>query len=86
MPHYDYQCQDCGNIFEEFHSMMAEPVKECPECKGKVKKLIGGGSGIIFKGKGFYKTDYRSGTGCENKSESNPACSCCSGSHTKTAH
>ena len=60
MPTYDYECQKCGHIFEAFHSMNAEPLKQCPECKGKVRKLLGTGAGIIFKGSGFYQTDYRS--------------------------
>ncbi|MCK5147413.1 zinc ribbon domain-containing protein [bacterium] len=59
MPHYDYQCQDCSNVFEVFHSMTAESVKACPKCDGKVKRLIGAGSGLIFKGSGFYITDYK---------------------------
>jgi len=59
MPTYDYECKDCNHAFEEFHSMSAKPVKKCPECGGKVKRLIGTGAGIIFKGSGFYETDYK---------------------------
>ena len=59
MPTYDYECKDCQHAFEEFHSMSAKPVKKCPECGGKVKRLIGTGAGIIFKGSGFYETDYK---------------------------
>ncbi|MFA7288689.1 MAG: FmdB family zinc ribbon protein [Melioribacteraceae bacterium] len=60
MPNYDYKCMGCGKVFEYFQSINAEPIKECPECKGKLKKLIGAGSTPIFKGTGFYQTDYKS--------------------------
>ena len=60
MPRYDYRCEDCGHSFEYSQSMKDDPLTECPECKGKVKRLIGTGAGIIFKGSGFYETDYRS--------------------------
>lgn len=59
MPTYDYECEKCGKKFEIFQNMTAEPVKKCPSCKGKVHRLIGTGSGIIFKGSGFYETDYK---------------------------
>jgi len=59
MPTYDYQCDECGHKFEEFQSISAEPLSECPFCHGKVKRLIGGGNGFLFKGSGFYITDYR---------------------------
>lgn len=60
MPTYDYECQDCGNNFEAFQKMSDAHLTECPECGGKVKRLIGAGAGLIFKGGGFYETDYRS--------------------------
>lgn len=60
MPTYDYECTKCGHDFEAFHSISAEPLQDCPECDGKVKRLIGAGAGILFKGSGFYHTDYRS--------------------------
>lgn len=59
MPTYDYQCDKCGDHFEKFQQMSADPLKKCPKCGGKVHRLIGGGSGVIFKGTGFYETDYK---------------------------
>jgi len=58
MPTYEYKCQDCGCTFEKFQSMMDKPVRKCPTCGGRVQRLISGGGGIIFKGSGFYATDY----------------------------
>jgi putative FmdB family regulatory protein len=61
MPTYDYQCEACGNRFEKFQSITAAPIRKCPKCgKSKVKRLISAGAGLIFKGSGFYITDYRS--------------------------
>jgi putative FmdB family regulatory protein len=60
MPTYEYQCLDCGVRFDRFQSIVAAPIEECPECNGNVKRLIGAGAGLIFKGSGFYITDYRS--------------------------
>lgn len=60
MPTYDYECSACGHTFEAFHSISAEPLSDCPECGGGVKRLIGAGAGFLFKGSGFYQTDYRS--------------------------
>ena len=61
MPTYDYECKACGHTFEKFQSITASAVRKCPECgKLKVKRLIGTGAGVIFKGSGFYQTDYRS--------------------------
>lgn len=72
MPTYDYQCDKCGHKFEKFQKMMDEPLKACPKCKGKVHRLIGGGSGILFKGTGFYETDYKKKSSGENKKK--PSC------------
>lgn len=60
MPTYEYECRKCGNCFEAFQSIVDEPLKRCPKCKGKVQRCIGAGAGVIFKGSGFYQTDYRS--------------------------
>ena len=60
MPTYDYKCRKCGHRFEVFQSMTDEPIKKCPKCGGEVERLIGAGAGLIFKGNGFYITDYRS--------------------------
>jgi putative FmdB family regulatory protein len=61
MPTYDYRCLACDHEFEEFQSMTADPLQTCPACgKDQLKRLIGAGAGIIFKGSGFYETDYRS--------------------------
>ena len=60
MPTYEYECTRCKHHFEVFQSIKAEPLKRCPKCKSKVKRLVGSGAGIIFKGSGFYQTDYRS--------------------------
>ncbi len=59
MPTYEYKCLSCGHRFEIFQKMSDEPIKVCPECGGEVKRLIGGGAGLIFKGSGFYITDYK---------------------------
>ncbi len=61
MPTYEYRCEACGHEFEKFQSITAEPIKKCPICgKNRCKRLIGIGAGLIFKGSGFYITDYRS--------------------------
>ena len=61
MPTYDYECDACKHEFEEFQSMMDKPLKKCPACgKRKLRRLLGSGAAIIFKGSGFYQTDYRS--------------------------
>ncbi len=60
MPTYEYECKSCGYVFEKFQSITAPPCKVCPKCGGGVRRLIGKGSAVIFKGSGFYATDYRS--------------------------
>jgi len=57
MPTYEYECKSCSHTFEVFQSMSDPPLKDCPECGSEVRRLIFGGSGVIFKGSGFYVTD-----------------------------
>ena len=59
MPTYEYECTQCGYTFEAFQNITDKRLNKCPKCNKKVRRLIGCGSGIIFKGKGFYATDYR---------------------------
>ena len=81
MPTYDYVCDACDHRFELFQSITAEPEKKCPECgRRKLRRLIGPGAAIIFKGSGFYQTDYRSESykskaSAETGSSSTPASS-----------
>lgn len=60
MPTYEYVCKDCNYTFDLFQTMTEEPITVCPECSGTVKRKIGAGAGPIFKGSGFYQTDYKS--------------------------
>jgi putative FmdB family regulatory protein len=83
MPTYEYQCEKCGKGFEAFQSMRGEPFRECPKalCRekkwghGRVKRLLGTGAGLIFKGSGFYTTDYRSNSYKEAAKKEAPATS-----------
>jgi putative FmdB family regulatory protein len=81
VPTYEYECNSCGYRFEKFQKMSDEPVRLCPECGKPVKRLIGSGLGVIFKGTGFYATDYggssTSGKTCCGRSGrcDNPPCS-----------
>jgi putative FmdB family regulatory protein len=60
MPTYEYACRKCGHRFEKFQPMRDEPLVKCPKCgRAALKRLVGGGGGLIFKGSGFYSTDYR---------------------------
>lgn len=71
MPTYEYVCSACGHAFEDFESMSAKPQVKCPKCgKRRLRRLFGTGAGIIFKGSGFYETDYRKKSGGPSKSES----------------
>jgi len=72
MPTYEYACPKCGHEFEQFQSMLDEPLKKCPQCKKTgVKRLVGGGAGLIFKGTGFYITDYKTKKGTPHKDVGN---------------
>ena len=96
MPTYDYECRKCGHKFEYFKSMSEPDPKKCPECKGKLKRLIGTGAGIIFKGSGFYETDYKKkklkseesgsskATNRNSDTKSSEACKSCPGSQSGT--
>jgi putative FmdB family regulatory protein len=59
MPTYEYECQKCGHHYELYQSIKDAPKRTCPRCRGRVKRLLGTGAGLIFKGSGFYTTDYR---------------------------
>ncbi|GHV10549.1 hypothetical protein FACS189491_00220 [Spirochaetia bacterium] len=75
MPTYEYECKSCGHTFDAFQGMSDEPIKVCPECGKAVRRLINGGTGIIFKGSGFYVTDKGKGSsvGAVPKSPAKPA-------------
>jgi putative FmdB family regulatory protein len=70
MPTYDYICNKCDHTFEYFQAMSDTPLENCPECKSKVRRLVSGGSGLIFKGSGFYLTDYVKKDSSEKKEKS----------------
>lgn len=63
MPTYEYKCRECGYGFEKFQLMSDKRLKKCPQCGGSIQRLIGSGAGIIFKGEGFYETDYKRSSG-----------------------
>lgn len=68
MPTYDYECLECGHRFEHMQKMSDNPLQECLKCSGQVRRLLSGGSGLIFKGSGFYITDYaKKNSGSNNK-------------------
>ena len=74
MPTYDYRCNACGHEFEEFQMMSEDELKKCPECKkNKLERLIGMGAGFLFKGSGYYLTDYRSKDYNDAKKADKPA-------------
>jgi putative FmdB family regulatory protein len=93
MPTYEYVCQKCGYEFEQFQSMRDEPLKKCPKCKkAGLKRLVGGGAGLIFKGTGFYITDYKKksgapkeGSGGDAKPAAKPAADAKPSSSTTTS-
>jgi len=81
MPTYDYECTRCGLIIEEFKSMSAPRRQRCPQCRGKVERLIPGGMGILFKGSGFYVTDSRGKVDTGGTEQASPA----AGGESKTS-
>lgn len=87
MPTYEYECTQCGTTFERFQSMKDEPIKDCPDAqcggRGTVRRLISSGGGLIFKGSGFYVTDYKKGnvgaqghSSAKKESADTPCASC----------
>lgn len=85
MPTYEYECAKCGHHFERFQQMSDQPVKTCPECKSRrVQRLLGGGAGLLFKGSGFYITDYRSGNYKEGAKNDTPAATATSADSSST--
>lgn len=80
MPTYEYECSACGHVFEALQSITEAKLSVCPECKApRLSRLIGSGSGVIFKGTGFYETDYKKKTVPDSakKPAETPACSSC---------
>jgi putative FmdB family regulatory protein len=77
MPTYEYQCQKCKKLHEAFQSITAKPLAKCPrpKCGGRLKRLLGSGSGFLFKGGGFYITDYRSKSYQDAKKKDQPSSS-----------
>ncbi len=73
MPTYEYECTSCGHRFERLQKITDDPIKTCPKCGRRVKRLIGAGLGIIFKGSGFYSTDYKSPSGGASNGKSHDA-------------
>ncbi|MDR0601378.1 MAG: zinc ribbon domain-containing protein [Treponema sp.] len=69
MPTYEYECKDCGHTFEAFQSMSDEPIRICPQCGRELRRLIHGGTGVIFRGSGFYVTDRGKGAAAEKDRE-----------------
>jgi len=70
MPTYEYECTHCGHNFEISQKMTDRPLEKCPQCNRKIRRLIGTGAGIIFKGSGFYATDYRKKSPPQNVADS----------------
>ena len=83
MPTYEYECRSCKHRFEEFQSINDDPIRNCPKCGKSVRQLFGGGMGIIFKGSGFYQTDYRSKDYVRRAKEEKKTPSSASGSKEK---
>lgn len=77
MPTYDYSCDKCGHSYEKFQAMSSEPDTTCPECGGEVRRLIGSGAGVIFKGSGFYQTDYKKSQKPSSECSTCPTCPTC---------
>jgi len=87
MPTYDYLCDNCNHQFEAFQSITAAPLTDCPECNvtGSVKRLISAGNGLIFKGSGFYITDYRKPNGAASNNKEKTSSETTTKSETKSS-
>jgi len=72
VPTYEYECKSCGHTFEASQSITAKPLEKCPQCHQQVRRLISAGAGIIFKGAGFYATDYRKKSKSEKEAKDAP--------------
>ena len=83
MPTYDYECTHCGHRFEAFQQMSDKRIEKCAKCEKKVKRLISSGAGVIFKGSGFYETDYKkkSGSSSDNCPKPKDGCKSCPHAH-----
>ena len=80
MPTYEYECSACGHRFEKFQSMSEKPIRQCSACgKPEAERIIHGGAGVLFKGSGFYQTDYRSKSYKESSKKDKPVTPPCSG-------
>lgn len=75
MPTYEYECTQCEYKFEQFQNIKDKPLKKCPRCSGMLKRLVGSGAGVIFRGSGFYQTDYRSHSYKQSEKKEKSACS-----------
>ncbi|MBN2121292.1 MAG: zinc ribbon domain-containing protein [Candidatus Omnitrophica bacterium] len=93
MPHYDYECKKCGHKFEVFQKITDKPQKRCPKCRSAARRLIAGGAGLIFKGSGFYATDYKKNNkkdvSCKGVSpgsaKDKSSCASCPNGHEKSS-
>lgn len=83
MPTYEYECRKCGHTFEKFQRISEAPAKRCPKCRSAVRRVMGRGAGLIFKGSGFYITDYRS-DGYKKSAKADSASSSSKPADTKT--
>ncbi len=86
MPTYEYQCTKCGKQFEIVQRITDEPKKRCPDCRGKVFRVISGGGGVILKGTGFYVTDYRSAEYKKSAAADKPPPASSDGKEKKTSN
>ncbi len=72
MPTYEYECANCDKTFDIFQKITDKPLDKCPKCHKKISRLIGGGGGVIFKGSGFYATDYPKSKSKDSSSKAKP--------------